>query len=348
MLSETLPFSCPMDVTRAGTRQSTPVRSASDVTLYGVLGGSGEHGWDPVGRRLDWASTQYADGALTIQRIASYVDGNLGYVVQLEKVRFNIPGHSEESLLELRATWIFRRERDGWRIAHRHADSQLKRQDPAEGKKFAADLGVGRPERRPDLVPRLTVLVGQTPNAQDEAIWQQFEAWVAELPALAPGDSVPFRDRYVASLVQQGMARNEAERRYDRILVIRHGSVDRERVYWDGAFKSGAGPDNPLRLLQETISKLKPGRALDAGMGRGRNSIFLASVGWETTGYDISAEALKAARAYAEKAGVKIRTVKARHDTFPFGEAQWDLSHAGHESVFKRRSIPAVIPVSAR
>ncbi len=48
----------------------------SDVTLFGVLGGSGEHGWDPVGKRLDWAGTQYSDGALTIQRIASYVDGN--------------------------------------------------------------------------------------------------------------------------------------------------------------------------------------------------------------------------------------------------------------------------------
>ncbi len=64
----------------------------------------------------------------------------------------------------------------------------------------------------------LALLVGQTPSAQDEAIWQQFETWVAALPALAPGDSVPFRDRYLASLVQQGVARKEAERRYVRML----------------------------------------------------------------------------------------------------------------------------------
>lgn len=119
--------------------RSAPLKAlwsrASDVTLFGVLGGSGEHGWDPVATRLDWASTQYADGSMTIQRIASHVDGSLGYVVQLEKVRFKVPGHSEESLLEIRATWIFRREGDGWRIAHRHADAQLKRQGPAEGKK---------------------------------------------------------------------------------------------------------------------------------------------------------------------------------------------------------------------
>ena len=105
---------------------------ASDVTLFGVSGGRGDHGWDQVGRRLDWASTQYSEGSLTIERIASYVDGNLGYVVQREKVRFKVPGRSEESILEIRATWIFRRERIGWRVIHRQADSQMKRQGPAE------------------------------------------------------------------------------------------------------------------------------------------------------------------------------------------------------------------------
>ena len=103
-----------------------------EVTLFGVSGGSGAHGWDQVGARLDWTRTQYSDGSLTITRIASYVSGHLGYVVQLENVRFKVPGHAEESLLQIRATWIFRRERDGWRIIHRHADSLIKRQGPAE------------------------------------------------------------------------------------------------------------------------------------------------------------------------------------------------------------------------
>ena len=105
---------------------------ASDVTLFGVSGGRGDHGWDQVGRRLDWASTQYSEGSLAIERIASYVDGNLGYVVQREQLRFKVPGRSAESILEIRATWIFRRERNGWRVVHRQADSQMKRQGPAE------------------------------------------------------------------------------------------------------------------------------------------------------------------------------------------------------------------------
>ena len=105
---------------------------APEVTLFGVSGGRGEHGWKRVGPRLDWTNTQYRNGTLTVERIASYVDGSLGYVVQREKVRFKIPGRAQESILEIRATWIFRRERNGWRIIHRHADSLMKRQGPAE------------------------------------------------------------------------------------------------------------------------------------------------------------------------------------------------------------------------
>jgi ketosteroid isomerase-like protein len=105
---------------------------ASDATLFGAYGGTEEHGSDKVAQRLDWASRQYSEGSATITRLASYVEGNLGYVVQLESIRFKLPGQSNESLLELRATWIFRRERDGWRIVHRHADPQMKRQGPTE------------------------------------------------------------------------------------------------------------------------------------------------------------------------------------------------------------------------
>jgi ketosteroid isomerase-like protein len=100
---------------------------APDVTIFGGFG-SGEHGWDQVGPRLDWASTQFSDGSRAIEGIASHVGGNLGYVVQLERIRFKVPGRSDESLLELRVTMIFRKEAGTWRIVHRHGDSQMKRQ----------------------------------------------------------------------------------------------------------------------------------------------------------------------------------------------------------------------------
>jgi SAM-dependent methyltransferase len=174
----------------------------------------------------------------------------------------------------------------------------------------------------------LGVLLGQTAPtapASDEVIWKQFEEWVAQLPALPPGQRISMRDRYIESLKRAGVGEGEAARRFERVGTYRRGSDLRERTYWDASFKSGGGPDEPLLLLQETVRKLKPGRALDAGMGRGRNTIYLASLGWDATGYDMSVDALKVAQAYAEKAGVKIKTVEAKHDTFPFGEGQWDL-----------------------
>jgi ketosteroid isomerase-like protein len=37
---------------------------------------------------------------------------------------------TEPSTQQLRATMVFRREPDGWRIVHRHADSQMSTQPP--------------------------------------------------------------------------------------------------------------------------------------------------------------------------------------------------------------------------
>jgi cyclopropane fatty-acyl-phospholipid synthase-like methyltransferase len=68
----------------------------------------------------------------------------------------------------------------------------------------------------------------------------------------------------------------------------------------------------------------KPGKALDVAMGQGRNSHYLATHGWDVTGYDISEGGLTQARQLAEKAGLKIRTVTASHEEFYYGTAQWD------------------------
>lgn len=165
----------------------------------------------------------------------------------------------------------------------------------------------------------------QNQTLPDEAIWSHFEAWVAKLPALPPGERILMETRYTDSLQKEGVSSEEAARRFARINTYRRGSDHRERVYWDGSFKSGGGPDEALLLLQETVRKMKPGRALDAGMGRGRNTIYLASLGWDAHGYDMSADALQVAQDYARKAGVKIQTTVAKHDSFPFGERQWDL-----------------------
>ena len=55
----------------------------------------------------------------------------------------------------------------------------------------------------------------------------------------------------------------------------------------------------PNRLLMETVDGRKPGRALDVGMGQGRNALALARLGWDVTGFDVSAVGLAEASAAA-------------------------------------------------
>ena len=63
---------------------------------------------------------------------------------------------------------------------------------------------------------------------------------------------------------------------------------------------------HPSRFLVENISLLTRGRVLDIAMGGGRNAVYLASMGFEVEGVDISRKAVKEAMSLAGKHGVKI------------------------------------------
>jgi SAM-dependent methyltransferase len=165
----------------------------------------------------------------------------------------------------------------------------------------------------------------QSEPVSDEAIWTEFVAYAEQLQPLPPTQSINARTRFISTLVARGVPEAEAARRFERVNILRRHSADAEKIYWNAVFKSGGGPSSPLRLLQEALYKVKPGKALDAGMGRGRNTIYLAATGWDATGYDMSPDALTGAQAEAAAAGVKIKTVEAKHDDFAFGTDQWDL-----------------------
>jgi len=62
----------------------------------------------------------------------------------------------------------------------------------------------------------------------------------------------------------------------------------------------------PAQFLVENVEILAKGRVLDVAMGNGRNSIYLARLGFNIEGIDISKEAVSTALELAQKAGVTI------------------------------------------
>jgi ketosteroid isomerase-like protein len=101
-----------------------------DVTLVGGFGGAVHHGWDDVSARQDWASSQYIDGTVAMEEVTRTVTADLAYIVRIEHFRFRAPDKPEELTQDLRVTVVFRREPEGWRVVHRHADQQTTRQSP--------------------------------------------------------------------------------------------------------------------------------------------------------------------------------------------------------------------------
>lgn len=101
-----------------------------DVTLSGGFGGTIEKGWKAVSDRLDWVGKSFSKGTNKIERLVVNQSDDLGYVIQLEHVSFTVPDTGKPASKDYRVTMIFRREKDGWRIVHRQADSNLTKQAP--------------------------------------------------------------------------------------------------------------------------------------------------------------------------------------------------------------------------
>ena len=103
---------------------------SDDVTLSGGFGGTTEKGWTAISKRLDWVAANFSKGKNTIERLVSNQDGKLGYVVQLEHITFVAPDSGKPSTKDYRVTMVFRREKEGWRLVHRQADSNFSKQAP--------------------------------------------------------------------------------------------------------------------------------------------------------------------------------------------------------------------------
>ena len=157
----------------------------------------------------------------------------------------------------------------------------------------------------------------------DEAIWQQYLEWLPSRATTEGGRITAYRSHLTSS----GASTTEANR---QIAIIRRLMAERPdgwRIVFNIVYSSST-PDfstQPNALLITTVEGRKPGRALDVGMGQGRNSVFLALKGWDVTGFDISDEGIAVSRKNAERAGVKLNAIRETDEAFNYGSDQWDM-----------------------
>ena len=93
-----------------------------DVLLANPFGGS-SRGWDAVAQALDFASSNFHDGApVRFEEVSRYTSADLVTLFEVEHWETKVAGRSERSPFDLRVTTTFRRESDGWKLVSRHAD----------------------------------------------------------------------------------------------------------------------------------------------------------------------------------------------------------------------------------
>lgn len=164
-------------------------------------------------------------------------------------------------------------------------------------------------------------LQSQVPQPTDQQVFETFRDWVNRQPA---ENAAPVMERYRTLLASQGLPTAEIDR---RLKVIDEQGRKLEVERWNRILTapSPSFRTKPNAFLVQMVQGRKPGRALDVGMGQGRNAIYLAQQGWAVTGFDPAGEAVAAARAEASRLGLSLTTYTVGDEDFDFGREQWDL-----------------------
>lgn len=153
---------------------------------------------------------------------------------------------------------------------------------------------------------------------QGSSLLAEFRAWQKTQPD--SDDWARLLDRYRTKLVGDGRSADAADR------AIRIITAYDEAELYDSIYAKGVDFNTaPNQFLVDVTSTLRAGRALDVGMGMGRNALHLARKGWDVTGFDVSAVGVQHAQATAKAERLTLQAVVAADEEFEFGRAQWDL-----------------------
>ena len=123
-----------------------------------------------------------------------------------------------------------------------------------------------------------------TATAAEVATYESFRAWVTKQPPASLTDEEAVYRLYAAELTSQG----KAEREIAATIASLKSIGDRAEIErWNRILTAPEPRFNtaPNAFLIAVTTGVKPGRALDVGMGQGRNTIYLAQHGWDSVGF---------------------------------------------------------------
>lgn len=107
-----------------------------------------------------------------------------------------------------------------------------------------------------------------------------------------------------------------------------------DAAYWDAKYDTDEFIYTKIenRFVKEFCQKLAPGKAIDLAGGEGRNTVWLATLGWTVENIDISAKALAKSAKFAAESGVTDRCTEtlATTDGFEAKTAPVDLALVGY------------------
>lgn len=118
--------------------------------------------------------------------------------------------------------------------------------------------------------------------------------------------------------------------------------------FWDQRFAAAsyAYGREPNDFLRAEASRIPKGRVLCLAEGEGRNAVWLASLGFEVTAMDFSAQGLAKAAALAKERGVTVDLVQADLTDYTPEEAAWSgiVSVWAHVPRAIRRRVHGWVP----
>ena len=102
---------------------------------------------------------------------------------------------------------------------------------------------------------------------------------------------------------------------------------ERDRRKWDARYDSEEFifGKQPVAFLKENVHLLPKGKALDIAMGEGRNGVFLATLGYEVLGLDISEKGLRKAEALAREFNTSVETKTTDLEKASLPENEFDV-----------------------